>query len=118
MKKDNLIYIEHIRACIARIAVYTQGMDASAFLYQPLIQDAVIRNFEVIGEATKQLTSEFRSQYPEIAWHKISGMRDKLIHDYLGVDLLAVWGVVENVLPEFDNQLAAILDEHRGTSQD
>jgi len=77
-------------------------MDEQSFLENPLIQDAVIRNFEIIGEATKNLSMEFRKKYPDIAWKKIAGMRDKLIHGYIGVDLWAVWGVVENILPELE----------------
>ena len=64
------------------------------FLKNNLIQDAVIRNFEIIGEAAKKLNDDFRATYSEIEWKKIAGMRDKLIHDYIGVDLWAVWGVV------------------------
>jgi uncharacterized protein with HEPN domain len=90
MKKDPLIYIEHIRTCISRIKEYTNGIDEEGFINNPLIQDAVIRNFEIIGEATKKLNDDFRAKYTAIEWKKIAGMRDKLIHDYIGVDLWAV----------------------------
>ena len=87
MKKDELIYINHILDCIDKIQNYTDKINKDEFLNKPIIQDAVIRNLEIIGEATKHLTQEFRSKYPEIEWKKIAGMRDKLIHDYIGVDL-------------------------------
>lgn len=81
MKKDSIIYIEHICSCISRIQEYTRGIDEDGFLKNNLIQDAVIRNFEIIGEATKKLDDDFRIKYSEIEWKKIAGMRDKLIHD-------------------------------------
>jgi len=83
-------------------------MNEAEFLENKLVQDAVIRNFEIIGEATKNLTHDFRNQYNNVEWKKIAGMRDKLIHDYMGVDLWAVWGVVEDILPDFIEELHKI----------
>ena len=111
MQKEDLIYIIHIKDCITRIKTYTAGINESEFLKQTIIQDAVIRNFEIIGEATKQLNSTFREKYPAIEWKKIAGMRDKLIHDYIGVDLWAVWGVVENIIPELENSINKIIQQ-------
>jgi len=107
--KNSIIYLNHILDCINKIKIYTIGIDKDKFLSNPLIQDAVMRNLEIIGEATKQLNPEFRSKYPEIEWKKIAGMRDKLIHDYIGVDLWAVWGVVEQIIPKFHEQLSEII---------
>jgi uncharacterized protein with HEPN domain len=111
MPKDDLIYIEHIRDSINRILEYSANLQLDDFLGQTLIQDAVIRNLEIIGEATKQLSGEFKDKYPDIEWRKIAGMRDKLIHDYIGVDIWAVWAVVEKVLPEFRLKIENILKE-------
>ena len=113
MKKDPIIYIEHISECISRIKIYTEGLDEAGFLQNNLIQDAVIRNFEIIGEATKNINEDFRSKYSEIEWKKIAGMRDKLIHDYIGVDLWAVWGVVENIIPTLDIKIKEIIKKEK-----
>lgn len=111
MQKDPLIFIEHILDCISNIKNYTKGFDEEDFLRNKLIQDAVIRNFEIIGEATKHLNSTFREKYPNIEWKKIAGMRDKLIHDYMGVDLWAVWGVVEDLLPNLEQDINQIANQ-------
>ena len=109
MTKDNLIYLNHINECIDRILSYTHELSEDNFLKDTLVQDAVLRNFEIIGEATKQLSIEFRDKYPDIEWKKVAGMRDKLIHDYIGVDLWAVWAVVTDIVPHFKEQIEAII---------
>lgn len=114
MRKNPVIYIEHISVCISKIKEYTEGLDEVGFIQNNLIQDAVIRNFEIIGEATKKLNDDFRAKYSEIEWKKIAGMRDKLIHDYIGVDLWAVWGVVENIIPTLESQILDILKKEKG----
>lgn len=110
MKKDQLIYLDHILTCINKIQDYTNGASKEEFLNKPIIQDAVIRNLEIIGEATKQLNQEFKSKYPKIEWKKIAGMRDKLIHDYIGVDIGSIWAVIEETLPEFREQVLEIIE--------
>ena len=74
-----------------------------------LLQDAVIRNFEVIGEASKRLPPEFRDQHPEIPWRRITAFRDVLIHAYDRVDLKEVWSIVEQELPPLKQAIAAFL---------
>lgn len=113
MKKNPIIYIEHIDASISKIKEYTNGIDEAGFLANSLIQDAVIRNLEIIGEATKKLNEEFRATYSEVEWKKIAGMRDKLIHDYIGVDLWAVWAVVEISIPTLSLQIKTILTKEK-----
>lgn len=111
MKKEPYIYVGHILQCIESILEYTSGMNENDFLHNKLVQDAVLRNFEVIGEATKQIESPFRAEYSQIPWRKMAGLRDKLIHDYMGVDLWAVWEVVVTVLPQQAIDFKAIIDD-------
>ncbi len=84
-------------------------MDEQAFLGNKLVQDPVIRNFEVIGEASKNVSSDFRHLHPNIEWKKMAGMRDKLIHDYIGVDLWAVWRVVDVIIVPLRKEMLEIL---------
>jgi uncharacterized protein with HEPN domain len=97
VSKDRL-YLESIRDCLDRIAEYTETGEET-FLVSRLIQDGVIRNLEVIGEATKNLSAELRASNPEVPWRQIAGMRDVLIHDYLKVNLARVWRTVVSDLP-------------------
>jgi uncharacterized protein with HEPN domain len=108
MRKDDFIYVDHIIDSIRKIEKYTYNITIHDFLENELIQDGVIRNFEIIGEATKHLSKEFRDKYSEIPWKQIAGMRDLLIHDYLGIDIYAVWDTVETNLPRFKKQLLQI----------
>jgi uncharacterized protein with HEPN domain len=96
--KDDRLYLTNIKDCIERIESYTSaGKDT--FLETPMIQDAVIRNFEVIGEATKRLSENLKAEHPDIAWRQIAGFRDVLIHDYLKININRIWGVIEKDLP-------------------
>lgn len=111
MRKDNLLYIEHILESIKDILSFNNELDQKGFLENKMIQDATIRNLEIIGEATKGLSEDFKLKYPEIEWRKMAGMRDKLIHDYIGVDLWAVWEVVDKILPNLKDRIANILEQ-------
>jgi uncharacterized protein with HEPN domain len=108
--KDDRIYLAHIREAIAHVGRYTSsGRDA--FMNDRMQQDAVIRNLEIIGEAVKHLPDETRQQRPEIPWRRIAGMRDRLTHDYLGVDLALVWPAVEKELPPLRSAVEALLSQ-------
>ena len=109
MNKDRL-YLESIRDWLERIAEYTAGGEQE-FLASRLIQDGVVRNLEVIGEATKNLSIELREANPAIPWRQIAGMRDVLIHDYLKVNLSRVWLTVSTDLPELRATVLRLLNQ-------
>jgi uncharacterized protein with HEPN domain len=109
MPHDDRVYLQHIRDASERIGEYVKGMDEAAFKKNLLVQDAVIRQIEIMGEATKRLSSRTKELQPDIPWRDIAGMRDKLIHDYFGVDIERVWLTVTDDLPEFASQISALL---------
>ena len=107
--KDDTVYLRHILDAISQIEEYTVGMDQDDFMVARLVQDAVIRQFEVIGEATKNLSSGLKELYNHVPWKDIAGMRDKLIHQYFGVDLSSVWETVVHDLPPLKEGISGIL---------
>lgn len=108
MYKDDLAYIEHILDCIRKIQRFSKGLTFKEFSDDELVQDAIIRNIEVIGEAAKKISSDTKKNHSEIPWKEISGMRDKLIHDYLGVDIKVVWKTIKEDIPSLKRLLKEI----------
>lgn len=106
--KEDYAYIEHIMLCINKIQDFTKNLKQIDFSKNELVQDAVIRNIEIIGEATKKISSELKTQYKEIPWKEMSGMRDKLIHDYFGVDVDVVWKTVQEDIPYLKSLIISI----------
>ena len=98
--KDDKIYLTHIPDGLRTILLYVDDVDHGTFINDRKTQDACIRQFEVIGEATKRLSAEFRQQFPQVQWKYLAKMRDKLIHDYIDVDLEIVWQTISvDVVP-------------------
>ena len=108
--KDDRVYPKHIRDALDDIAAYASaGRDA--FFAERMRQDAAIRKLQVIGQAVKNLSDTPKSQHPHIPWKQIAGLRDKVIHDYFGVNLDIVWAVIEKDLPALRTAVNQLLDE-------
>lgn len=105
MKKDPRTFIAHILESIEYIEEDTDGMSQQSFLDDRTKQDAVIRRLEIIGETTKRIPEEFRNVHPDIPWKRMAGMRDVLIHEYLGIDLAIVWQVIQHEFPDLKQKL-------------
>ena len=108
MTKDPRVYLAHILECIQKIERFT-AQGRSRFFQDVMVQDAVLRNFEVIGEAAKWLDDAYRAAHPEIPWRALAGLRDVLIHQYASVDLERVWAIVEGELRGLREAIAALL---------
>ena len=107
--KDERIYLLHVRDSIQHVVNYTAAGKES-FFSDRKTQDAVVRNLEIIGEAIKRVSVTLKKAHPDIAWKPIAGMRDKLIHDYFGVNLQLVWEVVERDLPVLKQKIGRLLE--------
>lgn len=108
--KDQNLYLSHIIESAEAILSYTKGMTEKDFSTAYQTQDAVIRRFEIIGEATKHLTIDVRKKNTSIPWKKIAGMRDILIHEYFAVDIPYVWHVVKKQVPTLLKQVGKLID--------
>jgi|SRR3989344_1830857 len=109
--KDPIVFIKHIRDSILEIDSFVEGVSKEEFIKSRLIQNAVIRSIDVIGEAVKNLSSDFRNKYSEVPWIKIAGMRDKIIHNYFGVDLETVWKVIGSDISKLKRSIEEILEK-------
>ena len=102
--KDDSVYLEHMLDCLERIDEYI--VDKTQFYSSRLVQDAVIRNLQVMAESSQRLGDDIKQDYPDVPWKQISGFRNILVHDYLGVDLDVIWSVVEQELPDLEKALS------------
>lgn len=109
MEKDNRVFLQHVLDSINIIEEYLQGVDEEKFMHTRLLQDGVIRQIEIVGEAIRRVSKDMRRTYSEIPWQDVAGMRDKLIHDYFGVDLEKVWLTAQEDLPVLKKQITEIL---------
>lgn len=109
MDKDHTVYLFHILDAIENIENYVQNVSENDFYKNKMLQDAVVRNLEIIGEATKRIPETIKQKHTNIEWKKISGMRDVLIHDYLGVDYERVWMAIINRIPELKKDIQNIV---------
>ena len=111
-------FLYDIQEAMRRIKAYTHEMMYKEFLADTRTQDAVIRNLEIIGEATKKLSVELRSQYSKIPWKEMAGTRDRLIHHYFGVDIEVVWKISTAELSDLTLQIAKILCNDSTVNED
>lgn len=109
-KRSDHLLLNDIRVSVARILTATRDMSFLDLDADVIVQDAVIRNFEVIGEAAKNVSAELRAAHPSIDWQGMVGFRNFLIHVYFGVDLSVLWRIIQDDLPILDRQLKEIPD--------
>lgn len=109
-KRDLKVYLDDILESIQQIETYLDDVSENEFYNDPQKQDAVLRRLEIIGEAVKQIPGELRSQYPDVPWRKVAGMRDVIIHQYFGIMLSRIWVAIEKDLPELKVNIRAIKD--------
>ena len=111
-KRSTRLLLEDILDAIEKIVQYTCEMDYEAFVGDTKTFDAVVRNFEIIGEAANMLPDEIEERYPDVEWHRIIGLRDRLIHGYFGVDPSIVWQILRRDLEPFRISIYKILNEN------
>lgn len=108
-KRDDLLLIDDILASFKAIQQYTSGMSYHDFLNNQMCIDAVIRNFEIVGEASNHVSEQFRSEHPEIEWRKLTDFRNRLIHHYFGIYYEIVWEAIHNEVKEYTEILETLL---------
>jgi uncharacterized protein with HEPN domain len=109
--RDDLLYLNDILESVGAIETYIENMDYDDFIKDRKTYSATIRELEIIGEAVGKLSDKLKEQYPDILWHPIKSLRNKLIHEYFGIDFKIVWDVVKNELPVLKSQIGSILNQ-------
>jgi len=112
-KWDILLLLDDMLQSTLKIKRYTKDMDYDSFVADDKTVDAVVRNFEIIGEAANRMDSDFRDSNPEIEWKRIRGFRNRIVHDYFGIDYEIVWSIIESYIDELIDWLDTIIDENK-----
>jgi len=112
-KRDYILFLEDILDALEKIENYTKNLSFAEFADNGMAVDAVIRNFEVIGEATKNVPEEIKEKYPEVEWKEVAGFRNVLIHDYFGTGLEAIWDTIKKNLLPFKKHILKVLKSER-----
>ena len=108
-KRDDIVYLYHILESIELIEQFVEGIDIGDFIDNKMIHSAVIRQLEIIGEASRLISDDLKNKYTAIPWRIMSDMRNVLIHEYFGVDLAAVWDTVKNDIPRLKHDINEII---------
>ena len=108
-KRHWRLLVEDILECIGRIEQYLTGLQLDAFKASQITVDATVRNLEVIGEASRNIPEDVKEAHPELEWAKIVGLRNRVIHEYFGVDLDIIWRIVTDELPALKAQMRELL---------
>ena len=113
-KRDQILLLEDMLDSALKIKRYSNDLDFDSFLEDEKTVDAVVRNFEIIGEAANRIDPDFKTKNPEIEWKRIRGFRNRIIHDYFGIDYEIVWTIVENYLNELIERLEVLINDKKG----
>ena len=115
MYKQPIEYLRHILEECRFLLSATSDMTKVQFMKDEVMKRAAVRSLEIIGEACKKIPADVQQNWPAISWKNMAGMRDRLIHDYAGINYTIVWDVVHNKIPDLEKQIGAVIDEQEGT---
>ena len=110
MSKEPIEYLKHIKDECEFLLSISKGLAQDEFLNSETLKRASVRSLEIIGEATKKIPADFKLKWNSIEWKNMAGMRDRLIHDYIGVNYLIVWDVIVNKIPALNHQISTVLN--------
>ncbi len=111
MSKEPVEYIKHIADECSYLISVSQNLSEDMFLADETLKRAIVRSLEIIGEAAKKVPADFKVKWSSIQWKNMAGMRDRLIHNYMGVNYTIVWDVVKNKIPELSTQIQEIISK-------
>lgn len=115
--REILLLLEDMMDAAQKILSYTSGMNFDDFTNDDKTIDAVVRNFEIIGEASNRVPDNFKSDHPEIEWRRMTGLRNRIIHEYFGINYETVWKIKEENIPELVELIQQAIDNLAGNTE-